>query len=98
SIARIQRHTSAVLEVPATDLTSAKRNRQVVYARQVAMYLCRELTQLSLPSISSQFGGRDHTTVLHAHRKIQQRLLTDPSTRSLADRTQRKLDSPKPTP
>jgi chromosomal replication initiator protein len=47
------------------------------------MYLTRELTNLSLPAIARQFGGRDHTTVLHAHKKIQRQLLTDASTRRL---------------
>jgi chromosomal replication initiator protein len=49
------------------------------------MYLCRELTDLSLPAIGQRFGGRDHTTVLHAHRQVRARLLTDDSTRRLVD-------------
>ena len=53
------------------DLCSSSRSRQLVQARQIAMYLCRELTQLSLPKIGQQFGGRDHTTVMHADRKIR---------------------------
>ena len=59
----------------AATSSSPRRNRRLVYARQVAMYLCRELTDHSLPAIAQQFGGRDHTTVLHAHRKIQRELL-----------------------
>ena len=43
-----------------------------IYARQIAMYLCRELTELSLPKIGQSFGGRDHTTVMHADRKIRE--------------------------
>ena len=53
-------------------LRSPDRSRALVNARQIAMYLCRELTQLSLPKIGQQFGGRDHTTVMHAERKIRQ--------------------------
>jgi chromosomal replication initiator protein len=85
SIAQIQQATSSALELSQADLTSGKRARQVVYARQVAMYLCRELTDLSLPAIGRQFGGRDHTTVLHAHRQMRARMLTDNSTQKIVD-------------
>ncbi|MGI5350044.1 chromosomal replication initiator protein DnaA [Streptomyces sp. CA-250714] len=53
------------------DLCGSSRSRVLVTARQIAMYLCRELTDLSLPKIGGQFGGRDHTTVMHADRKIR---------------------------
>ncbi|MQY05276.1 chromosomal replication initiator protein DnaA [Actinomadura macrotermitis] len=53
------------------DLCGPSRSRMLVTARQIAMYLCRELTDLSLPKIGAQFGGRDHTTVMHAERKIR---------------------------
>ncbi|TYK50631.1 chromosomal replication initiator protein DnaA [Actinomadura decatromicini] len=53
------------------DLCGPSRSRMLVTARQIAMYLCRELTDLSLPKIGQQFGGRDHTTVMHAERKIR---------------------------
>ncbi|WTE38600.1 chromosomal replication initiator protein DnaA [Streptomyces sp. NBC_01618] len=53
------------------DLCGTSRSRVLVTARQIAMYLCRELTDLSLPKIGAQFGGRDHTTVMHADRKIR---------------------------
>ncbi|CAL9304319.1 Chromosomal replication initiator protein DnaA [Streptomyces sp. enrichment culture] len=53
------------------DLCGTSRGRALVTARQIAMYLCRELTDLSLPKIGAQFGGRDHTTVMHADRKIR---------------------------
>ena len=86
SIDQIQQRTSTVLGLPRSDLVSPRRNRRLVYARQVAMYLCRELTDHSLPAIAQQFGGRDHTTGLHAHRKIQRELLTDSSTKDLVDK------------
>jgi chromosomal replication initiator protein len=57
--------------VSMDDLTGASRSRVLVQARQIAMYLCRELTELSLPKIGQTFGGRDHTTVMHADRKIR---------------------------
>lgn len=55
-------------------LCSSERARALVEARQIAMYLCRDLTDLSLPKIGEAFGGRDHTTVIHAHKKIQQQM------------------------
>lgn len=61
-------------EVTIEKLCSADRSRNLVEARQVAMYLCRELTDLSLPKIGQAFGGRDHTTVMHAYRKISKEI------------------------
>jgi chromosomal replication initiator protein len=83
NIARILHETTAALGVDSADICSPKRRRRVVYARQIAMYLSRELTSLSLPTIAQHFGGRDHTTVLYAHRKIQRELLVDEGCRSL---------------
>lgn len=63
-----------------------KRTRSVSFPRQIAMYLCRELTDLSLPQIGEKFGGRDHTTVIHAHDKISQMRKADPFIeKSIAD-------------
>ena len=56
---------------PSTTCAAPRAARVLVTARQIAMYLCRELTDLSLPKIGQQFGGRDHTTVMHADRKIR---------------------------
>jgi chromosomal replication initiator protein len=63
--------TAEYFGVSLDDLTGASRTRVLVSARQIAMYLCRELTELSLPKIGQTFGGRDHTTVMHAERKIR---------------------------
>ncbi len=66
--------TSAVADyfgLTVEDLAGSSRSRILVTARQIAMYLCRELTDLSLPKIGQHFGGRDHTTVMHADRKIR---------------------------
>jgi chromosomal replication initiator protein len=64
--------TAKYFNVSNDDLCGSSRSRVLVNARQVAMYLCRELTDLSLPRIGQAFGGRDHTTVMHADRKIRQ--------------------------
>jgi chromosomal replication initiator protein len=85
TVDQIQRLTCAALKLSTADLNSSKRSRQVVYARQLAMYLCRELTPLSLPAIGQRFGGRDHTTVLYAHRRIRGKIFSDQSTRELVE-------------
>ena len=59
------------------DFESKKRTRQIAYPRQIAMYIARELTDLSLPKIGEEFGGRDHTTVIHACEKISTEMLSD---------------------
>ena len=64
--------TAAYFGLTLEDLCGSSRSRVLVTARQIAMYLCRELTDLSLPKIGQQFGGRDHTTVMHADRKIRE--------------------------
>ena len=69
--ATIMAQTAAYFGLTMEDLCGSSRSRVLVNARQIAMYLCRELTDLSLPKIGQQFGGRDHTTVIHADRKIR---------------------------
>ena len=68
----IMAQTADYFGLTIEDLQSASRTRLLVTARQIAMYLCRELTDLSLPKIGQEFGGRDHTTVMHANKKIRQ--------------------------
>ncbi|MEY2691350.1 MAG: hypothetical protein RLZ80_617 [Actinomycetota bacterium] len=70
--ATIMAQTAAYFSLSVDDLCGTSRSRVLVNARQIAMYLCRELTELSLPKIGQQFGGRDHTTVMHADRKIRE--------------------------
>ncbi|MGN6245014.1 MAG: chromosomal replication initiator protein DnaA [Motilibacteraceae bacterium] len=69
--ATIMAQTAAYFGLSMEDLCGSSRSRVLVQARQIAMYLCRELTDLSLPKIGQQFGGRDHTTVMHAEKKIK---------------------------
>jgi chromosomal replication initiator protein len=69
--ATIMGQTASYFGLSIDDLCGTSRSRVLVTARQIAMYLCRELTDLSLPKIGQQFGGRDHTTVMHADRKIR---------------------------
>lgn len=70
--ALIVAQTAAYFGLTIDDLCGPSRSRTLVSARQIAMYLCRELTDLSLPKIGQHFGGRDHTTVMHANNKIRE--------------------------
>jgi chromosomal replication initiator protein len=70
--AQILTQTADYFKLSMEELCSKSRTRTVVTARQIAMYLCRELTDMSLPKIGQELGGRDHTTVIHADRKIRE--------------------------
>jgi chromosomal replication initiator protein len=83
SIARIQETVSDRFGMSVAELCSAKRSQAVAYPRQVAMYLSRELTDSSLPKIGKEFGGRDHTTVIHATSKIATLIREDRSVYNL---------------
>lgn len=70
----IQKQVAGFFNLNQQDIKGSKRDKQIVFARQVAMYLSRELTNFSLPEIGGFFGGKDHTTVLHSYKKIKQQL------------------------
>jgi chromosomal replication initiator protein len=72
SIDEIQKRVAEHYNIRLSDMHSARRARAVARPRQVAMYLCKQLTPRSLPEIGRKFGGRDHTTVMHAVRKIEE--------------------------
>src|SRR5258708_4437228 len=75
----IQRTVARQYDVSRSDLLSARRTANVVRPRQIAMYLAKTLTLRSLPEIGRRFGGRDHTTVLHAVRKIENLVKINPT-------------------
>lgn len=79
SIENIQKTVAEYYKLRAAELLSAKRSRSVARPRQIAMALAKELTKKSLPEIGQAFGGRDHTTVLHATRKVKELRESDPS-------------------
>ncbi|MGG7054996.1 chromosomal replication initiator protein DnaA [Nitrosomonas sp. ANs5] len=79
SIENIQKTVADYYKIKVADMYSKKRARIVARPRQIAMTVAKELTQLSLPDIGEAFGGRDHTTVLHAYRKIMELRTSDPS-------------------
>ena len=70
----IKEYAAEYFNVTMDQLIGAGKTRQVAHARQIAMYLCRELTELSLPKIGDEFGGKDHTTVMYADRKIRKEM------------------------
>ncbi|HAZ1064926.1 TPA: chromosomal replication initiator protein DnaA [Enterococcus faecium] len=72
SILQIQEEVAKYYHIQLKDIKGKKRVKSIVVPRQIAMYLARELTDNSLPKIGAEFGGKDHTTVIHAHEKIQQ--------------------------
>ena len=74
NVIRIKEKVAEVFDIKMEDFNSKKRTRAIAYPRQVAMYLSRDLTDLSLPKIGEEFGGRDHTTVIHACDKISKDL------------------------
>jgi len=82
SIEKVQRVVAAELGVRRLDLVSNRRTADIVWPRHVAMYLCREMTPRSLPEIGRRFGNRDHTSVMHAHRKIGALVGSDPAVAS----------------
>jgi chromosomal replication initiator protein len=83
SIDRIQALVCERFSVTLEELTGDRRSQAIVYPRQVAMYLSRELTDSSLPKIGKEFGGRDHTTVIHATSKIARLIREDRSVYNL---------------
>ncbi len=77
TIEDIQKKVSKFFDIKVTDLKSNKRIKTFVIPRQIAMYLCRKLTTSSYPEIGEHFGGKDHSTVIHAIKKIEEKIQTD---------------------
>ncbi|MDY6012016.1 chromosomal replication initiator protein DnaA [Clostridium sp.] len=87
----IQDIVASYFNLRVEDLKSQRRTRNVSYPRQIAMYLSRKLTDMSLPKIGEEFGGRDHTTVIHAYEKISDNLNRDESLQHTIDDLTKKL-------
>ena len=73
----VQKAVCEYFGIRMSDLKGKKRNRSVTFPRMIAMYICRERLQESFPSIGDRFGGRDHSTVMHAVRKMANRIAED---------------------
>jgi chromosomal replication initiator protein len=96
TVTQIQHATCELFDVSSDELLSSARNRRVAWPRQLAMYLARELTGESLPAIGRQFGGRDHTTVMHACRRTSARLADDEQARQAVEKLCRTLGCEQP--
>ncbi len=77
TLGEIQKRVAEYFQIDVAEMRGARRQRSVLYPRQIAMFLCRRLTEASFPEIGRAFGGRDHTTVLHAVEKIEQEIVQD---------------------
>lgn len=86
TIESIQKKVCDYFDIRLSDMKIKKRSRAIAYPRQIAMYLARQLTDYSLPEIGEYFGGRDHTTVLHAHEKIEGDLKVKKGLNDLVDK------------
>lgn len=82
NVEAIKRAVAKFFDISIKDLEGKKRSREIAHPRQIAMYLTREMTELSLPKIGKAFGGKDHTTVLHAHEKISDEIKVNESTKT----------------
>jgi chromosomal replication initiator protein len=91
TVQNIQKTVAEYFKMRVSDLHSKRRNRQITRPRQIAMALSKELTTMSLPEIGDAFGGRDHTTVLHAQRKVKELMGSDARVREDYQNLQRIL-------
>ena len=87
----VQQRVAGYFQLEMTQLRSVRRHRSVLYPRQIAMFLCRKLTDASLPEIGQVFGGRDHTTVMHAVEKIERECTQDTHKKQLLDHLQQMI-------
>lgn len=88
----IQRAVSEYYRLRVEDLKSKKRTKTIAFPRQIAMYLSRELTDYSLPKIGEDFGGRDHSTVIHAHEKISRSLQEDSELKQAIEEIKKRIE------
>ncbi len=87
----IQKVVTNYYNLQIEDMKSKKRTHNLAFPRQIAMYLSRELTELSLPQIGEEFGGRDHTTVIHAHNKIEQKCENEVDFKTTVNKLEEKI-------
>src|SRR5215469_4717690 len=92
TVESIQRTICEYFEIKLGDLKAKRRTQNIALPRQVAMYLCRKHTDSSYPAIGSMFGGRDHSTVIHASRTIERKIKQDPNMQTTIEKLERNLN------
>lgn len=88
----IQQIVASYYNIKIEEIKSKKRTQEITYPRQIAMYLCRTLTDMSLPKIGEAFGGRDHTTILHGYEKINHDIKNNPNFKKIVEELQNKIN------
>lgn len=91
SVNRIQRIVAEYFQVSVEDMKSKKRSANLAFPRQVAMYLCRKLTNESFPKIGIEFGGKDHSTVMHSVEKIEKEILTNKELANIIEKLKKEI-------
>jgi chromosomal replication initiator protein len=91
TVENIQKTTCDYFNIKLGDLKAKRRTQNIALPRQVAMYLCRKHTDASFPGIGDKFGGRDHSTVIHASRTIERKMKEDPNMQSTIEKLERNL-------
>jgi chromosomal replication initiator protein len=92
TVENIQKTICDFFQIKMADLKAKRRTQNIALPRQVAMYLCRKHTETSFPAIGTKFGGRDHSTVIHASRTIEKRIKEDPHMQSTIEKLERNLN------
>ncbi len=91
TIEKIQKLVAENFQIRVNELKSSKRLKNLVLPRQIAMYICRKLTDLSYPEIGTKFGGKDHSTIIHAIKKIEKKMEEDVYTKTLVEKLMERL-------
>lgn len=93
TIEKIQKTVAEHFQLKVSELKSSKRLKNLVFPRQISMYICRKLTDLSYPEIGAKFGGKDHSTIIHAIKKIDKKIDEDLHTRTLVEKLMEKVSN-----
>ncbi|HEU4638650.1 MAG TPA: helix-turn-helix domain-containing protein, partial [Candidatus Binatia bacterium] len=91
TVENIQKTICDYFNIKLNDLKAKRRTQNIALPRQVAMYLCRKYTGASFPGIGDQFGGRDHSTVIHASKTIERKMKEDPQMQITVEKLEKNL-------